>query len=292
MKQKLIIYLSAAFFVVSLLVTVFFYEHSHLSGDLSDIIDYKTVNFAGEKVSFDGKYAFNREKFERELAVTKFNTYQFVLYHKREPLFFPYIEKKLKENGIPDDFKYLAVAESGLRNDSRSDANAGGIWQFVPGTAEQYGLIVNDQIDERYSFEKSTDAAMKYFKKLSDDFNDWTLVAASYNRGENGIKRAQADQGVTSYYDLYLNDETSRYVFRILSIKYLMENRKCVFNSDDLGDQFVLPKTRTLTLGKIDNLSDWCQKNHVDYMTLRQMNQWILQNSLPDGKWSVQVLDL
>ena len=151
-------------------------------GDLSEIIDYSKVNFAGEKVSFDGKYYYNKEKFERELSVTRFNMYQFVLYHKREPLYIPYIEKKLKEAGIPDDFKYIAIAESGLRNDSLSSAWAGGIWQFVPETAKQYDLKVNDSVDERYNFELETDAAIKYFQKLYADFHDWTLVAAAYNR--------------------------------------------------------------------------------------------------------------
>jgi len=154
-------------------------------GDLSKVINYSQVNFAGEKVSFEGKYYYNIEKFEKELSVTRFNMYQFVLYHKREPLYIPYIEKKLKAAGIPDDFKYLAIAESGLRNESLSSAGAGGIWQFIPDTARQYGLQVTDTVDERYNFELATDAAIAYFQKLYKDFHDWTLVAAAYNRGEN-----------------------------------------------------------------------------------------------------------
>jgi soluble lytic murein transglycosylase-like protein len=96
------------------------------------------VNFAGESVSFEGKYYFNREKFERELSIARYNVYQFILYHRRAPLYLPYIEKKLAEAGVPDDFKYLAIAESGLNNDALSSASAGGIWQFVPGTAKQF----------------------------------------------------------------------------------------------------------------------------------------------------------
>ncbi|MDD5376701.1 MAG: lytic transglycosylase domain-containing protein [Candidatus Gracilibacteria bacterium] len=261
-------------------------------GDLSKIIDYSKVNFAGEKVSFEGKYYYNLEKFERELSVTRFNMYQFVLYHKREPLYIPYIEKKLKEAGIPDDFKYLAIAESGLRNDSLSSAGAGGIWQFVPDTAKQYKLQITDSVDERYNFELETDAAIKYFQKLYDDFHDWTLVAAAYNRGENGLRRAIDDQKVQSYYDLYLNEETTRYLFRIIAIKYLMENRYKVFDRDELGDVFSEPKTRFVNVSELTDIKAWCQQEKYDYATVRQLNQWILGNSLPKGDWKVKVLDL
>ncbi|MDD5197762.1 MAG: lytic transglycosylase domain-containing protein [Candidatus Gracilibacteria bacterium] len=261
-------------------------------GDLSKIIDYSKVNFAGEQVSFKGKYYYNLEKFERELSVTRFNMYQFVLYHKREPLYIPYIEKKLKSAGIPDDFKYLAIAESGLRNESLSSAGAGGIWQFVPGTAKQYGLQVTDLVDERYNFELATDAAIAYFQKLYEDFHDWTLVAAAYNRGENGLRRALDDQKVSSYYDLYLNEETTRYLFRIIAIKYLMENRYEIFDADELGDVFMKPKTRIVEILEIQDIKAWCLSKKYDYAMVRQLNQWILGNSLPKGNWKIQVLDL
>ncbi len=233
-KSRLILIISILILFVSIGIFFFVGKSSQHTADLSKIIDYSKVNFAGEKVSFEGKYYYNLEKFEKELSVTRFNLYQFVLYHKREPLYIPYIEKKLKDAGIPDDFKYLAIAESGLRNESLSTAGAGGIWQFVPDTAKQYKLQINDNVDERYNFELETDAAIAYFQKLYADFHDWTLVAAAYNRGENGLRRALDDQKVTSYYDLYLNEETTRYLFRIIAIKYLMENRYEVFNKDEL----------------------------------------------------------
>ena len=267
-------------------------ERGKHSGDLSKTLDYSKVNFSGEGVPFEGKYYLNREKFERELSVTRFNIYQFVLYHKREPLYIPYIEKKLKEAGIPDDFKYLAIAESGLRNESLSSAGAGGIWQFVPETAKQYGLQVTESVDERYNFELATDAAIKYFQRLYEDFHDWTLVAAAYNRGENGLRRALEDQKVGSYYDLYLNEETTRYVFRILAIKYLMENRFVAFSADELGDPFTKPRTRTVEVSELSDIKTWCFSKKYDYATVRQLNQWILGNSLPKGKWKIQVLDL
>lgn len=181
-KSRIALIISFLFLLTSIGVFFLVGEKVQHYGDLSKIIDYSKVNFAGEKVPFDGKYYYNMEKFERELSVTRFNMYQFVLYHKREPLYIPYIEKKFKEAGIPDDFKYLAIAESGLRNESLSSAGAGGIWQFVPDTARQYKLQVTDLVDERYNFELATDAAIKYFQKLYEDFHDWTLVAAAYNR--------------------------------------------------------------------------------------------------------------
>lgn len=258
--------------------------------DLAKIIDYKSVNFAGEPVSFEWKYIFNREKFERELSITRYNIYQFVLYYRRSPVYLPYIEKKLKEAWVPDDFKYLAIAESGLNNDALSSASAGWVWQFVPETAKQYGLIVNDSVDERFNFEKATDAAIAYFKKLHDDFHDWTLVAAAYNRWENGLQRALDDQKVTSYYDLYLNNETTRYVFRILAIKYLMIHKNEIFESFDLGKPFEVPDTLTIQVGKIDDLKSWAFKNGYNYAMVRQLNPWIISNNLPDGTWGIKVL--
>lgn len=291
-KSRTALIISFLFLIMSIGVFFLVGKKVQHSADLSQIIDYSRINFAGEKVSFEWKYYYNREKFERELSVTRFNMYQFVLYHKREPLYIPYIEKKLKAAGIPSDFKYLAIAESGLRNESLSTAWAGGIWQFIPETAKQYKLIVTSDIDERYNFELETDAAIKYFQKLYEDFHDWTLVAAAYNRGENGLRRAIDDQKVTSYYDLYLNEETTRYLFRILAIKYLMENRYEIFDRDELWDVFVEPKMRFVEVSDIRDIQDWCEKNKYDYVMIRQLNQWILGNSLPKGKWKIKVLDL
>jgi len=182
------------------------------------------INFAWEKVPLSWEYFYNKERFDKEFLISSNTLYQFYLYVKRYPLYIPYIEDKLKEHNIPDDFKYLAIAESALKNDVVSSAWAAWIWQFMPETAERFWLQVNDYVDERYNFEKSTDAAIAYFQKLYEIFWNRTLVAAAYNRWENGILRALEDQNVSSYYDLYLNEETSRYVFRILAIKYLIES--------------------------------------------------------------------
>lgn len=259
--------------------------------DVTKQINFNEINFAWEKVSFDGKHYFNNEKFVKELNIVRFNTYQFILYHKREPLFFPIIEKKLKEAWIPDDFKYLAVAESWLRNDALSDSNAGWIWQFIPETGSRYWLKIDKNIDERYNFEKETDAAIAYFKKLYKDFNNRSLVAAAYNRWENGIKKALTEQNVSSYYDLYINEETSRYVWRILAIKYLMINKYKIFDSDELWDQFVLPNTKEITVWKIDNLKKWSTDNFYIYSNIKYLNPWIIWESLPEWKWKIKILN-
>ena len=240
---------------------------------------------------FDEAHYFDEERLARELSITRFNVYQFQLYHKREPLYFPTIESALKKANVPDDFKYLAVAESGLRNDAISDKNAGGIWQIIPDTGREIGLVINDEIDQRYDFEKSTIAVAKYLQTLYGQFHSWTLVAAAYNRGSNGLSRALTDQNVTSYYDLYLNEETSRYIFRILAIKYLMEHRNEVFSSSELGDQFVPPKTKTVDLATPVDLRVWAHDHHVPYGTFKELNPWIIGDTVSKGTWQVKILD-
>ncbi|EKE26662.1 MAG: Lytic transglycosylase catalytic [uncultured bacterium (gcode 4)] len=291
MKYKIILWVSAFLFILSLF---FFFESNKKLDklDMSKVIDYSDINFAWEKVNFDSKNFFNKEKLDKELNITRFNIYQFVLYHKREPVYFPIIEKKLKEAWIPDDFKYLAVAESWLKNDALSDSNAGWIWQFIPETAKRHWLIINDSIDERYNFEKETDAAIRYFKKLHLDFWNWTLAAAAYNRGENWLRRALDDQKVNSYYDLYLNAETARYIWRILAIKYLMINKYEIFNQEDLWIQYTVPKTKEIFVSdKIDNLKSWSQERWISYSSLKQLNQWIIWDNLPKWNWSIKVLN-
>lgn len=251
------------------------------------------LNFAWEPLPDLDQNYFIKERFDKEFLNTSYNLYQFFLYIKRLPLYLSYIEEKLEAYKIPDDFKYLPIAESALRNDVVSTAGAWWIWQFMPETAKEYWLIVNDQIDERYNFEKSTDAAMRYLSYLHTLFEDWTLVAASYNRGQNGIAKALQNQQVESYYDLYLNEETSRYVFRILAIKYVIqdyESKKSSINTL-IGWQYNVPKTHILKVGKIDNLESWAKEIGQNYQVIKNLNQWILGNSLPEGNWEVTVLD-
>lgn len=250
------------------------------------------LEFAWEVIPLEWKDYFNRQRFDKEFTITGNNLYQFYLYIKRYPLYIPYIEEELKKNGIPDDFKYLAIAESALRDDVVSSAGAGGIWQFMPETGKQYNLQVNEFIDERYNFEKSTQSAIQYLNYLYEKFWNWTLAAASYNRGENAISRAMESQKVDNYYDLYLNDETSRYVFRIVAIKYLIEGYSEKKNLIDTIVWWVysLPETWTVTTGAIADLVSWAIENGYSYRDIKVLNPWILWESLPEGEWEIKVL--
>ncbi len=289
LKNNKILFISIILFISSIIFFINSYKNNKIN--INELIDFSNVNFAWEKVEFEWKYILNKEKFEKELNIIKFNTYQFILYHKRESLFFPYIEKKLKEAWIPDDFKYLAVAESALRNDALSDSSAWWIWQFIESTGKRYWLIINKNIDQRYDFEKSTDAAILFFKKLNNNFKNWTLVASAYNRWENWIKNALKDQNVNSYYDLYLNEETSRYIFRILAIKYVMENRYKIFHKEDLWEQFKQTETKEIILSNIIDLKKWCTENNLNYSTIKKLNPWIIWNTIPEWSWKIKILN-
>jgi hypothetical protein len=172
--------------------------------------------FAGQKISLRDPDA--QERFDREMLTNVYWQSQTILFIKRANRFFPSIERILRQQGIPLDFKYLAIAESGLQQ-VVSPAGAAGYWQFLDKTGKRYGLEITEEVDERYNIEKSTLAACKYFKEAYAQFGDWALVAASYNMGIEGVKRQVRSQSIKKYEDLYLNTETSRYLFRILSIK-------------------------------------------------------------------------
>ncbi len=255
--------------------------------------DADKINFSWEVMPIDSKHFYVKERFDKEFIVNSNTLYQFYLYIKRYPLYIPYIEKVLKESGIPQDFKYLPIAESALRNDVVSHAGAAGIWQFIPETAKRYGLRVDEFVDERYNFEKSTSAASKYLSDLHAIFWNWTLVAAAYNRWENWLKRELDEQGVKSYYDLYLNEETSRYIFRILAIKYMIEgyfSQKWVLDFVIWGT-YEIPKTTEIEVhNSLDNLVLWSQQNGQSFNTVKILNPWILKNALPEWKWTIKIL--
>lgn len=201
----------------------------------------------------------------------------------------PKIEKALKNADLPDDLKYIPVIESALRENVTSSAGAAGIRQFMPWTAKKYGLIVNEYVDERFDVEKSTAAAILHFKELSKQFDKRTLVAAAYNRGENGLQTSINNQFTNNYYDLRLNSETSRYVFRILATKYVRENRYRFFDSDTLGDRYEPFVTTSKSVKQVENLTDRARQNKVGYYELRKLNPRILKNSLPEGKRDIKI---
>jgi len=183
----------------------------------------ENLNFAGEPVPLSNPDI--RERMDRELLVNTYWQSNALLLFKRANKYFPQVEPLLKEYGIPDDFKYLMVAESAL--DFRSSpAGASGLWHFMKATGQEYGLEINDYVDERYDLQKATKAAAEYLKKAKERFGSWTMAAAAYNGGMAGLNRQIERQGQTDYYDLLLNEETSRYVFRIVALKEIMENPK------------------------------------------------------------------
>ena len=239
------------------------------------------ASFAGEEAPLDLYYV--REAFEREIMANTFMHSTSMMMFKRANRWFPVIEPILKKNGIPDDFKFLAIAESNLLN-VVSPAGAEGYWQFIKATGQQYGLEINEKIDERYNMEKATQAACDYFKDAFQRFNNWTFAAASYNRGLDGLQKALDNQKVTNYYDLYLNDETSRYIFRIMSVKEIYYHP--VKYGFYLREQDFYPQipVHLVTIdSSIANLPDFARKLAINYRILRELNPWIKNYSLPNS---------
>jgi len=179
-------------------------------------------DFCSEKVPIKTREV--RERFEKELLLSLWDRPQVILWLKRSHRHLPHIEKMLKENGMPDDLKYIAVAESALRPHVGSRKGAIGFWQFTAVTGRRYGLVIDKHVDERRNIFASTAAAIQYLKQLHQIFGSWTLAAAAYNMGEGGLKAEILEQGTKNYYALYLPLETQRYLFRILSVKSILSN--------------------------------------------------------------------
>ena len=238
----------------------------------------ENISFCDEEVPLE--LLDVRERLDRELLVNTYWQSNMLLLIKRSYRFFPLIEKILKEEEVPQDFKYLAVIESGLEN-VRSPKGAKGIWQIMSATGREYGLEVNKNVDERYNLELSTRAACKYLKKAKEKFGSWTLAAAAYNRGITGISRNLSRQKVENYYDLLLGRETSRYIFRILAVKEIMENANnygFIFQENDLYKPYEIRKIELDTA--ISNITDFSKKMGVNYKTMKLHNPWLLENHL------------
>jgi hypothetical protein len=202
---------------------------------------------------------------------------------KRAHRWFPVIEPILKKQGIPDDFKYLAIIESGLENVT-SPAGATGFWQFLKTTARERGLEVNDFVDERYNVEKSTEAACKYLKGAFAKFGDWTLVAASYNTGMSRISEEIQKQKVKNYYDMMLSTETTRYIFRIHAIKTIFQHPKTFGFNLNMEDLYPPVPTVTITVNtQLSSLVDYAKSQGITYKTLKYFNPWLRENQLPNS---------
>jgi len=242
------------------------------------------IDFAGEKAPLN--IADVHERLDRELLVNANLDATTVLIIKRANRAFPVIEPILKKYGIPDDFKYLAVIESGLVN-VVSPAGARGVWQFMPDTGKERGLEINDIVDERYHLAKSTEAACKYLQSAYAKFGSWTLAAASYNGGFGGVNKQITFQGVTNYYDLLLTDETARYVFRILALKEIMQH-PVSYNFTVLPTELypVIPVKTVDVTTSIPDLAIFAKEQGINYKVLKIHNPWLRDRKLTvaDGK--------
>jgi hypothetical protein len=231
-----------------------------------------------------------REKLDHELLVNTYWQSQTLLFNKRANRWFPIIEPILKEHGVPDDFKYLAVIESGL-TDVVSPAGATGFWQFMKTTGREYGLEINNEVDERYHIEKATAAACEYLKDAHTKYGSWSMAAASYNMGLAGLNKQVARQNVDNYYDLLLNAETGRYMYRILAIKEILSKPAQYgfhFRPQDLYPAY---DTRTVIVdGSVDDFAEFAIENGVNYKILKILNPWLRDKYLTNpGKRTYEV---
>jgi hypothetical protein len=250
----------------------------------------KNLNLAGEKTPIQDFSV--SEAMERELVINTYWQSQTLLFHKRANRWFPIIEPILKKNNIPDDFKYIPLIESQLTN-VVSPQGATGFWQLVEPTAKQYGLEINEDVDERYNVVKSTEAACRYFKEAYKQFNNWTLVAASYNLGMTGIQSQLNRQKVDSYYDVLLTEETARYIYRLLAMKEIISRPKVygfILRKKDLYP--VIPTKRLIIDSTIHSLADFAIKEGINYKYLKLFNPWLRTGTLHNPEKKKYIIEL
>lgn len=243
----------------------------------------RPFDFAGEPLPMDNFDV--KERLDRELMVNSYWHSSTILNIKASKRFFPMFEKIFKEYGIPDDFKYIAVAESSLRN-ATSPAGAKGVWQFMKSVGQSFDLEVNSEVDERFNIEKATHAACKHFLNLKKRFGSWTLAATAYNVGPTKLKRQKEEQRANTYYDLNLNQETSRYIFRLVAIKEILKNPRAYgfhLEEDDYYqplDDYAVVETNEA----IPNLGDFAKKYGTTYRLLKVYNPWLIKGQLTNSK--------
>lgn len=238
----------------------------------------KSMIFFGMKLNLTDEDI--RERLDREIITNVYFQSSTTLAIKRSNRFFPEIEKILVEENVPADFKYLAVIESNL-SEVMSPVGANGFWQFMPFTAKEYGLIINDEVDERLNLSKSTHAACAFIKNAHKIFGDWVNACASYNRGIGGVESDMKWQKTEHYFDTDMNNETGRYVFRIMAMKLIMENPKR-YGFDIPKSQLYKPlKTKTFRVKKeISNLAEWAKSKGINLKIVRKLNPWLISNKL------------
>ncbi|ADY28003.1 lytic transglycosylase domain-containing protein [Cellulophaga lytica] len=248
------------------------------------------LNFAGEPVPLTDPEVM--ERIDREFLVNTYWQSNALLLMKRANKYFPIIEPILAKNGVPDDFKYLAVAESGLQN-VVSPAGATGFWQIMRATGKEYGLEVNSNVDERYHIQKSTEVACRYLKKYKEKFGNWTLAAASYNAGAGAINKYLTQQKVDSYYDLLLGQETGRYLFRIMAIKEILSAPEKYGFEISEEDMYKAVPSFTVDLDvPVANFADFANEYEINYKILKRHNPWLREPHLNNNsrkKYTIEI---
>ncbi|OQD43471.1 murein transglycosylase [Croceivirga radicis] len=248
------------------------------------------LNFAGEAAPLLDPEVM--ERVDREFLVNTYWQSNAVLLMKRAKKYFPIIEPILAKNGVPDDFKYLAVAESGLQN-VVSPAGATGFWQIMRATGREYGLEVNDNVDERYHVEKSTQVACDYLKKWKDRFGSWTLTAAAYNAGPGAIQKYLKMQQVDNYYDLLLGQETGRYVFRIMAIKEILSSpEKYGFQLEKEDYYTQVPTFKVEVDTAVTNWADFAGLYEINYKILKRHNPWLRESHLNNSSRKKYIIEI
>tara|TARA_R110002049_G_scaffold609_7_gene3457 strand:- start:205 stop:1107 length:903 start_codon:yes stop_codon:yes gene_type:complete len=271
------------------IVTLLFYNGIHKSDTDPETQTHRTykikalklpngLNLAGERVPLEINDV--KERMERELLVNTYWQSNGILLIKRANKYFPVLEPLLKKYNLPDDFKFLALAESGF-TDETSSVGAAGMWHFMRTTGKEYGLEINSNVDERYNIEKSTEVAAEYLKKSKARLGSWTLAAAAYNAGNYGVSKRLEAQQVDNYYDALLPDETERYIFRILALKEIISNPKKYGFVFDETDLYKIEKTKIVKVDTaISNLTSFAKNYGMNYKELKIHNPWLRENKL------------
>ena len=248
------------------------------------------ISFAGEEVPFEDPEIY--ERFDREMLVNTYWQSQTMLFFKRSNRYFKVIEPILKKNGVPEDFKYLALIESGLTN-VVSPAGATGFWQIMESTGKGYGLEINKEVDERYHLEKSTEAACRYLLEAKKELGSWTLAAASYNMGISGVKKQLERQKAKGYYGLTLNSETARYVFRIIAAKEIIGNpEKYGFHFREKDLYQPIPTYILKVDTPVSNFGKFAKAQGINYRILKYHNPWLRYDYLPNSSGKMYEVEI
>jgi membrane-bound lytic murein transglycosylase D len=293
-----VLYIAGAFLIAGVLFTMQGFTNKPASDAIPERVPSlnksftlpEKLEFAGESVPLDN--FDTRESLDRELLVNGYWQSRTLMVLKKSKRYFKVIEPVLKKYGVPDDFKYLAMAESGFEN-VVSPAKAAGVWQLLESTAKEYGLEVNADVDERYNLEKSTEAACKYLLESYARYGNWAMAAATFNVGRKGLDNQIARQNTNNYYDLLLNEETARYVFRLLAHKLITENPdKYGFHLDETDYYPVISTHQIKVDNAIPNIALFAQAQSTNYKIIKQFNPWLRQNALPDQLHKVYFINI